>query len=119
MKSKTKYTISAILVIISLVMAASAVAAGSAKPYNSTGGMETATPIISQAAEGRAVEDGFVLRELDGYIAIYSSAFDKRPTTVTNIEVANLRKVDRELLAQGIVANTQEELMLLLEDLGS
>ena len=43
----------------------------------------------------------------------------RRPLQVTGIETAGLRRTDRELLRGGITVGSQEQLLLLLEDLGS
>lgn len=44
---------------------------------------------------------------------------DRKPLQVTGIETAGLRRTDRELLRGGITVGSQEQLLLLLEDLGS
>ena len=41
------------------------------------------------------------------------------PLTVTEIEASSLRETDRSLLKEGVAVRTREELMALLEDLGS
>ena len=46
-----------------------------------------------------------------GFIEVYG--------LVTGIETAGLRRTDRELLRGGITVGSQEQLLLLLEDLGS
>ena len=50
---------------------------------------------------------------------VLPAAADRRPLQVTGIEVAGLRRADQELLRGGITVGSQEQLLLLLEDLGS
>lgn len=61
----------------------------------------------------------YVLREQDGFVAIFQEGFGDEPAVVTDIEAKTLRQVDRELLRLGIPVKNREELMMLLEDLGS
>lgn len=65
------------------------------------------------------VREGFILKEYDGFIGIFSPGFEKIPITVTDIEVSTLREADKELLRAGIYAASREEMMQLLEDFGS
>jgi hypothetical protein len=60
-----------------------------------------------------------MLRELNGYVAVYFEGFDKAPAAVTDIELQQLPEADREALADGLHVNSREELLMLLEDLGS
>ena len=67
-----------------------------------------------------AVSEGsYVLGELDGNIAVFAGGDMETPISVTNIELAQLREADRELISAGLVAGSESELMQLLEDLGS
>ena len=59
------------------------------------------------------------LRDYGGYVSVFASDADRRPLQVTGIEVAGLRRADQELLRGGITVGSQEQLLLLLEDLGS
>ena len=52
-------------------------------------------------------------------VVSFASDADRRPLQVTGIEVAGLRRADQELLRGGITVGSQEQLLLLLEDLGS
>mgnify|MGYP007092030485 CR=1 FL=1 len=58
----------------------------------------------------------FVLRD---YESVFAPGGDRKPLQVTGIETAGLRRTDRELLRGGITVGSQEQLLLLLEDLGS
>ena len=62
---------------------------------------------------------GGILRDYEGYVSVFASDADRRPLQVTGIEVAGLRRADQELLRGGITVGSQEQLLLLLEDLGS
>ena len=63
-------------------------------------------------------ESPFVLREFEGRVAVYAPGRDI-PLSVTAIEVGTLRERDRSLLRRGLAAESREELLMLLEDLGS
>lgn len=70
----------------------------------------------SQAA---AAENCYVLRDYEGYVAVYVENDPSCPMTVTDIEVDTLRELDRETLQTGIKVKSQDRLMMILEDLGS
>ncbi len=61
----------------------------------------------------------YILRDYEGYVSVFASAAARKPLQVTGIEVAGLRRADQELLRGGITVGSQEQLLLLLEDLGS
>lgn len=61
----------------------------------------------------------YVLRDCDGYVAVYDGANAKKPTTVTDIEVSTLRALDRQMVENGLSLDSREKLMMTLEDLGS
>lgn len=61
----------------------------------------------------------YVLRDCNGYVAVYDGADAKKPTTVTDIEVSTLRALDRQMLKNGLEIDSREKLMMTLEDLGS
>ena len=60
---------------------------------------------------------GYILRDDNGYIAIYSSEGVR--IKLTDIETDTLNYTDREKLARGIAAADHDELIRYLEDLGS
>lgn len=64
-------------------------------------------------------EAEFVLREYDGCIGVFSPRSGDGPISVTDIELRSLREADREILSSGIAVADREELLSLLEDLGS
>ncbi len=61
----------------------------------------------------------YVLREYEGYVAVFVENDPTRPMTVTDIQVSTLRELDRTLLETGIKLYSKERLMMTLEDLGS
>ena len=63
-------------------------------------------------------EAEYVLREYDGCVAVFAAG-EKKPVTLTDIEVRSLRRADRELLSAGLPCAGREEVLALLEDLGS
>lgn len=106
MTNKVKMYIGATLAALALLSALTAGASAAVKGVGQSAGFDTA-------------EGGFVLREHDGNVAVYYAGFDKVPAVVTEIEVGQLPEADRKMLAEGMEVGTREELLLLLEDLGS
>ncbi len=67
----------------------------------------------------RQVETCYVLRDYEGYVAIYVENDPSCPMTVTDIQVSTLRELDKTLLETGLKIYSREKLMMMLEDLGS
>jgi hypothetical protein len=61
----------------------------------------------------------YVLRDYEGYVAIFMENNSKLPMTVTDIQTSTLRALDRKLLETGMKLYSRERLMMILEDLGS
>ena len=62
----------------------------------------------------------YYLRDSGGHVAVFSSRRgNKTPLAVTPIETACLRTADRAMLRGGIPVESEDELLMLLEDLGS
>lgn len=70
-------------------------------------------------AESLAKENCYVLRDYEGYVAVFVENDPSVPTTVTDIQTSTLRQVDRQTLKTGLKVVSQEKLMMMLEDLGS
>ena len=70
------------------------------------------------AAEDTAASR-YILREVDGCIAVFAAEDEREPEEITAIEVASLPVFDRERLRSGIGVSDASELIRLLEDLGS
>ncbi|MEG1730792.1 MAG: hypothetical protein RR269_03975 [Oscillospiraceae bacterium] len=61
----------------------------------------------------------YVLRDYEGYVAVFVENEPSCPMTVTDIQVGTLRELDRGLLQLGMKVQSHERLMMMLEDLGS
>ena len=83
----------------------------------------TAAPVLPEeiAARfaGREESAAYFLRDDSGRVAVYEGRRSREPVAVTAIETANLRETDRTLLRRGIPVEDGDELLRLLEDLGS
>jgi len=71
----------------------------------------------------KLIEDGgeaeYYLRSSGNYVAVFEGEREKTPLSVTGIELSVLRSADRAMLELGIPARSLNELLMLLEDLGS
>ena len=65
-----------------------------------------------------AQSDGYLVKACDGFVGVYYSGEDY-PAVITDISLDNLRQYDRELVVSGLEAENREQLMMILEDLGS
>ena len=54
-----------------------------------------------------------------GSVAIFDGGDPGTPRSVTDIELGSLRAADRALIERGVPVASEEELLALLEDLGS
>ena len=61
----------------------------------------------------------FFLRQEGGYVAVYAGRQSREPLRVTGIELDGLRKADRAMIREGLPVRSFQELLQLLEDLGS
>jgi len=71
------------------------------------------------AVQAPEAENSYILRDYDGYVAIFVENEPKLPVTVTDIQVSTLRELDRKLLVTGMKVKGHEELVMILEDIGS
>ncbi|MBQ4651306.1 MAG: hypothetical protein IJB78_01165 [Oscillospiraceae bacterium] len=60
----------------------------------------------------------YQLKACDGYVAVYGGRGGGKPM-MTDIELSALASADRAMIELGIPVKNREELLLLLEDLGS
>lgn len=65
-----------------------------------------------------AQPDGYVVRDCDGFVGVYYIGEDS-PAVITEIPLENLREYDRELVISSFEVQSRDELMRILEDLGS
>ena len=100
------------LTVVTALCAVSPFVAGAAMSSQQPGADAPATSYDGAQAE-------YILRDYEGYVSVFASDADRKPLQVTGIEVAGLRRADQELLRGGITVGSQEQLLLLLEDLGS
>lgn len=59
------------------------------------------------------------LRQDGDYVAIFPDGRSREPSAVTDIELRGLRRADRAMIEAGIPVASRQELLQLLEDLGS
>lgn len=72
------------------------------------------------ALDARAeAESAYLLRAEDGLVAVFGGSGQGEALTVTDIRVDTLPLRDRQALQSGIPAKDRQELLSLLEDLGS
>ena len=64
-----------------------------------------------------AAHSAYIVREADGYVAVYRADAPGTPMQITDIAVDDLREHDRELLRAGLGARDRQALLMLLEDL--
>ena len=72
--------------------------------------------------DGDAARPGeYLVADYGGSVAVFDSADGsmENPLQVTDIELGSLRAADRALIETGVPVASREELMALLEDLGS
>jgi len=62
--------------------------------------------------------DGYLLKDCNGFVGVYYSGEDY-PAVITEISLDSLRQYDRELVISGFRVESREQLMSVLEDLGS
>lgn len=100
--------------LLSLLAAGAAVCGGAA--IKSSGVHESAAP-GGTVAHSQTEDAEYWLYDSDGYVAIYGEK--NKCTEVTDIETETLNDYDRELLQNGIPAQSKSELLSLLEDFSS
>ena len=67
-------------------------------------------------ASAPAEEDSYLLREYEGYVAVWYPAEATYPAMITDIRTGDLPLSDRAELRGGIPAADRDEVMRLLED---
>ncbi len=61
----------------------------------------------------------FFLRRDGAYVAVYPGRRSRDPVEITRIELQGLRRADRAMIEAGLPVASRQELLQLLEDLGS
>ena len=107
-----------IAVLSLLCLTAAAMTVGAVRSVAAPEAVSTPPAVVSNAsAEDKNAE--YYLRDCSGYVAVFRGADSKTPIKVTDIETETLNTVDRGKLAQGIPAESKNELLMLLEDFSS
>ena len=83
-------------------------------PWDSTLSADACRDLLRQTDQAK-----FYLRAHDGYIAVYPNRRGAGPERITRIEIITLRTEDQALLSRGIPASDRQNMLQLLEDLGS
>lgn len=109
MKGKVKTILIGALCLCSVFFAAFALI-----DLNKAESEGAAVPCMAQSNE-----NNYVLRDYEGYVAIFVENDPSCPMTVTDIPVSTLRELDKMLLQTGMKIASRERLMMTLEDLGS
>lgn len=76
---------------------------------------QTPTAVPSRSAESTT---DYILLARDGCVAVIDPEVGES-AVVTDIELSTLREKDRQMIEAGLKVSTRDELLLLLEDLGS
>ena len=74
---------------------------------------------IYDAYAAREEDALYYLRESEGRVAVFETKRGREPLRVTGIELRSLRAADRAMVRAGIPVLSRQELLSLLEDLGS
>ncbi|NLV85749.1 MAG: hypothetical protein GX025_00815 [Clostridiales bacterium] len=109
MKTKIRAALLGIAFIMALTLASAATVS-----HVAAKSLESELSCFSQGAENR-----YVLRDYEGYVAVFVENRPDCPMTVTNIQVSTLRELDKRLLQTGMKVQSHERLVMTLEDLGS
>jgi len=72
--------------------------------------------VVEESRE--TVGDGFLVGELDGYIAVWHNADRAVPLEATGIALRSLRILDQEMLREGVVFSDYMDVVMFLEDFG-
>ena len=72
--------------------------------------------VLPASAPAETEEDGYLIREYDGFVAVWYPAQANYPAMITEIRTGDLPLTDRAGLRDGIPAADRDEVMRLLED---
>lgn len=79
---------------------------------------QPAEPLAAAHITDIADAGGYVVKEYNGKIAVFTRDFSEEPAVVTEHETALLRAVDKAMLQKGVPLATYEEVLHLIEDFG-
>lgn len=109
MKTKTRAVFLGIVFVIALSLAATAIVSRVAADGGGA----------NLACFSQGTENSYVLRDYEGYVAVFVENDPDCPMTVTDIQVSTLRELDKQILQTGMKVQSHERLVMTLEDLGS
>ncbi len=112
MKLRHRLTICAALLICAALCASYTVRDLRAQPA-----VQPAAHAAAHTPAAAPSPERFALCGKNGYVAVIDP--DCAAPVVTDIELAALREADRRLVEAGVSVSSREELLALLEDLGS
>jgi hypothetical protein len=78
--------------------------------------LSRAVPLLQK---GEQSDQTYVIRDVNGKIAVFDENSDKDPVYLTNTMTDTLRESDRNQLEKGISVYGYENMLKLLEDFGS
>jgi hypothetical protein len=107
-----------IALLLCLMGAALFTAAEALRSLRSTPGESFPQELYAPFAR-HAETAAYFLRAEDGYVGVFPSSRGREPLRVTRIELRGLRRVDRAMIEAGLPVRSRQELLQLLEDLGS
>ena len=74
--------------------------------------------LVTRLSDIQEAEDGYIVRSTAGFISVYYRGTGY-PAFVTGIALETLTDADKEDIVSGIIVDTREQLVKLMEDLGS
>lgn len=87
-----------------------------ASPPPDASGTALALPLIENASEADGLDKMYIVKEKDGYIAVYDAENGETPIFMTDTRTEKLRQSDREKIRKGVSVYGYENLVSLLED---
>ncbi len=107
-----------VAVLLVLIGAAAFTGAEAIRSLRAAPGSEFPEELYARFARN-ADNAAFFLRQAGEYLAVYPGRRDREPLRITEIELRGLRKADQAMIREGLPVRSFQELLQLLEDLGS
>lgn len=117
MKNRLRFTI-ACIAVFAVSFAATGFIMGRGKA-SADAVLPSAAAMTEESSLGSYAHDRYIISELNGHIVVYEYSTAGSPIIVTDIHTRDLREIDRELLRSGIAVESRDEVLQLLEDMGS
>ena len=111
-RQRTRRTLKLVILAIVLIAAVktATLAVGSVAQTNNY--------LVTRLSDVQDAEGGYLIRATAGFVSVYYRGTGY-PALVTGIAIETLAEADKEDILSGIVVDTREQLMKLMEDLGS